>query len=155
MTSNYARRCCQLWHLFRYQMLFQNLNPWLQPSLIMNCHFSATSNKLISDRKSAAEEFPLCSHTTCGMYLTELDLGLQGQLMPMNHSTIHSTHCCPVHTLLLGSPDVRGPDFLLCFQNWTSRPPLLQFYILCDSGGPDLGGTDVGGPDSRQVLLSS
>ena len=46
-----------------------------------------------------------------------------------------------------GGPDVGGPDVLLCVQNWTSRPPLLQSYILCDTGGPDVGGPDVGGPD--------
>ena len=103
MTSNYARRCCLLWHLFRYQILLQTLNLWLQPSLMMNYHSSATSNQLGSDRQSAADDFPLCSHTTCGMYLTELELGLQGQLMPLNHPTIHSTHCCPIHTLLFGS----------------------------------------------------
>ena len=40
-------------------------------------------------------------------------------------------------------PDVGGPDVLLCFQNLTSRPPLLQSYILCNTGGPDVGGPDV------------
>ena len=39
----------------------------------------------------------------------------------------------------VGGPNVGSPDVLLCFQNWTSRPPLLQSYILCDSGGPDAG----------------
>ena len=84
-------------------MLLQTLNPWQQLSSMMNCHFSATLNQLGSASQSAAEDFPLCSHTTCGMYLTELELGLPGQLMPLNHSTIHSTPCCPVLTLLLES----------------------------------------------------
>ena len=43
----------------------------------------------------------------------------------------------------------RGPDVRLYFQNWTSGPPLLQCYILCNTGGPDVGGPDVGGPDVR------
>ena len=37
----------------------------------------------------------------------------------------------------------RGPDVLLCFQNWTSGPPFLQSYILCYTRGPDVGGPDV------------
>ena len=52
-----------LWHLFRYQMLLQTLNPWQQPSSTMNCHFSATLNQLGSASQSAAEDFPLCFHT--------------------------------------------------------------------------------------------
>ena len=52
-----------------------------------------------------------------------------------------------LYTVRTGGPDVGGPDVLLCFQNCTSLPPLLQSYILCDTGGPDVGGTDVGGPD--------
>ena len=51
-------------------MLLQTLNPWQQPSSTMNCHFSATLNQLGSASQSAAEDFPLCFHTTCGMYLT-------------------------------------------------------------------------------------
>ena len=43
----------------------------------------------------------------------------------------------------------RGPNVLLCFQNLTFRPPFLQSYILCDSGGPDVGGPNVEGPDVR------
>ena len=112
------------------------------------------------------------------MYLTELELGLPGQLMPLNHSTIHSTPCCPVLTLLFGSflkpwkhsrtrPDhgcwsgsaipgvqmsgVQMSDFISKIGHLDPR-----FYslIYCDTGGPDVGGPyvrgpDVGGPDVR------
>ena len=51
-----------------------------------------------------------------------------------------------------GGPDVWGRDVLLCFRNWTSRPPFLQLNILYNTGGPDVwgrdvGDRDVGGPD--------
>ena len=42
-----------------------------------------------------------------------------------------------------------GLDVLICFQNWTSRPPFLQFYILCNTEGPDVSIPDVGGPDLK------
>ena len=45
---------------------------------------------------------PMFSHHMWNV-LDELELGLQGKLMPLNHSTIHSTPCCPVLTLLFGS----------------------------------------------------
>ena len=126
-------------------MLLQTLNPWLQPSLIMNCHFSATSNKLRSDRKSAAEEFPLCSHTTRGMYLTELELGLPGQLMPLNHSTIHTTHCCPVHTLLLGSPDVGVQMSYFVSKIGHLDPTATVLYTVPYRGSRSRGGGGGGG----------
>ena len=33
------------------------------------------------------------------------------------------------------------------FQNWTSRPPFLQSYILCNTVGRDVGDPHVAGPD--------
>ena len=48
---------------------------------------------------------------------------------------------------LNNSSDEQGSRCPSLFQNWTSRPPFLQFYILCNTGGPDVGGPDVGGLD--------
>ena len=48
-------------------MLLQTLNPWQQPSSMMNCHFSATLNQLGSASQPAAEHFPyvLTPHVEC------------------------------------------------------------------------------------------
>ena len=50
-------------------------------------------------------------------------------------------------------PDVGGPDFLLYFQNWTSRPPLLQSYILCNTRGP-MSGVQMSGVQMSWVQMS-
>ena len=63
-----------------------------------------------------------------------------GHLDPRFYSLIY----CAIPGVQMSG--VQMSDFISKIGHLESGPPLLQCYILCNTGGPDVGGPDVGGP---------